>query len=586
MNITGLNLNALKKTYKRLKKDTKNFTSLIIRDAVDHVDFNNTLDTNLNYLIEKINNDSYFPTKPLLHLTPKSKGINRPTVVLNIYDALVYRYCIEQIEDDLLFKTKQKNIRGGIKITSRRSSFSGHQFYEKWFDDWMQHNSNLEKSLKWRDYMVCTDIASYFENINIQLLRDQIRSEITGKEYLLNLLFYFLENTIVRYNYEINTHTGLLQEDIDCARVLAYYFLRPLDEVMEKFCMKNSVEYFRYVDDMCVLVDSEITGRKALKSITESLRNLRLVASIEKTSIITSKQSTLELFFNENKKLTKLEEELIEKIKLKVSIKSIERKLIILYNNLLKQKKDKYKNWQKVLKRFYQICGYGKFNIFGTEIKNHVINYPIIFSDIRIKKFVLSQKNKELNKIIKTLVKYLYSDENLYPQLESNLIDVILSIPNIKISKGNILLLKKLAIEILESPKIYKCQSDYVKGLAALLIFKFNDSVDIVAKLYLSTKFNNSILRKYLIVVSLTSNNVHDCKNVLNKSRMDPDSNIQNLINMLDDAKKASKSANIKRYIAIDNLMILFKPKLKFEIKENFDNVRANVLEIVLSKYS
>jgi len=112
--IENLNNNNLGKTYRRLKKNTKGFTRLIIRDPLDYLDFEINLNKNFNDLIYKVNTHNYHPSKPYLHLSAKSKGINRPTVVYDIQDALIYRFCIEQIDDELLSKTRNnKNIRGG-----------------------------------------------------------------------------------------------------------------------------------------------------------------------------------------------------------------------------------------------------------------------------------------------------------------------------------------------------------------------------------------------------------------------------------------------------------------------------------------
>ncbi len=106
--------------FKRLKKDTKRFTTLLIRDPLDHIDFIVNLDANLEAIIYEIRDNSYHPQRPFLLPSAKSKGINRPTVVFDIKDALVYRFCIEQIEDEIIKKTRQRHIRGGIKITPNR----------------------------------------------------------------------------------------------------------------------------------------------------------------------------------------------------------------------------------------------------------------------------------------------------------------------------------------------------------------------------------------------------------------------------------------------------------------------------------
>ena len=130
------------------------------------------------------------------------------------------------------------------------------------------------------------------------------------------MLFYFLENTRFRYDYEVNTFNGLPQEDIDCSRILAYYFLSSHDQTMGEFCKKYDADFHRFVDDMSITVNSKVDGKWALKQMAESLRRLNLVSSIEKTSIIKSSEAKKELFFEENDKISELEDELKNKLKL------------------------------------------------------------------------------------------------------------------------------------------------------------------------------------------------------------------------------------------------------------------------------
>lgn len=132
------------------------------------------------------------PQKPALHPYPKSKGINRPTVVFDVRDALVYRFCIEQLDDELITTTRgNPNIRGGIKI-SPNTDPSGDGYYEKFFHDWMEHNEAIRQGLAERPIAASTDIASYFEGINISLLIDLVRSAVSGKPGVVTLLQFFL----------------------------------------------------------------------------------------------------------------------------------------------------------------------------------------------------------------------------------------------------------------------------------------------------------------------------------------------------------------------------------------------------------
>jgi hypothetical protein len=76
---------------------------------------------------------------------------------------------------------------------------------------------------------------------------------------------------------------------------------------------------------MSIAVNSKVDGKWALKKMAESLRRLNLVSSIEKTSIIKSSEAKKELFFEENDRISELEDEQI--LKLKEKFKEVEIKL-------------------------------------------------------------------------------------------------------------------------------------------------------------------------------------------------------------------------------------------------------------------
>ena len=582
-----INESNLKKAFKRLKKSTKGFSSLIVRDPLDYIDFELELTSNLNDIIYEIKGNKYKPKYPYTHLSAKVKGINRPTVILDIKDALIYRFCIEQIEDELLKKTRQKNIRGGIKITGNANPINDGDYYEKWFEDWKEHQDNLRESLKEKKYLVITDIASYFENINILVLKDAIRSDIQGKKTIINLLFYLLENIHIRYKYEVNTYNGLPQEDINCSRILAYYFLHPHDDDMAKFCKKHDAEYYRFVDDMSITVNDEVTGRKALKRITESLRKLNLVSSIEKTMITKSDKAKKELFFEENDQLNSLKEKIIENLK---KYKSIDNEILEIqnyYKDLKEKKKESYKNWIKILKRFYTISMYAKSDFLMQEFSNHIIKYPVLFSDIKIGKYLIRSRNcSNFNDTITKLIKYLYSDENLYPAVESNLIETILLIPTKCFDKTIKCKLKELGNDILFKKNNYLPLSDYARALSCLLVYKFDSSnIDIIAKHYIRSNENDFLVRKYLFFISLTSANCNLRKKVLDKAKKDHDYSIQRLVNLIENINIYKNNQLVKNYLKNNEIYIYYKPNDDFEIKEKYSNVRSLVLKKLIDIY-
>lgn len=570
--IEGLNKKTLKKVFKLLKKDTKNFSTLLVRDPLDYLDFEVTLDETVGMIAYEINSGNYNPQRPRLHLSAKGKGINRPTVVFDVKDALVYRFCIQQIEDELLEKTRQKknNVKGGIKIAPNRTE-SGDEWYEKYFKDWMEHQNNLKRALLHSEYLVTTDIASYFENVNILVLKDLVRSDVEGKNGVLNLLFYFLENTRFRHHYEVNTFNGLPQENTDCSRTLAYYFLKSNDEEMAAFCKENKesgAEFYRYVDDMSITVDSEVTGRKALKRMTESLRKLNLVASIEKTAILTKAEAWSELFFQENDYLSAIEESLLSKLKERQTVETEIQKLESYYSKLIEAKRDNCKNWIKILKRFYTLCIYAKSDLLMKEIREHVIKYPTLFSDTKIAKYLIMNQDKDdFKETLTSLINYLYSEENLYPAIESNLLETFLFINFDSLGTDIICRLRGLCNDVFFKKSGYKPLSDYARAIACLMFYRFDDkNIETVANHYLKRLENDYMLRKYMIFISLAVKNKNLRQKVLNKARTEQSPSINRLVNFVDDIGKYKNQRIVRDFLKRNELNICYKPAALFSV--------------------
>lgn len=584
--VENLNKSNLVKTFKRLKKATKNFSSLIVRDPLDYLDFEVNLDSNLESLIFEINSSNYHPQRPYLHLSAKSKGINRPTVVFDVKDGLVYRFCIEQIENELIDKTRQKNVRGGIKITPNRNN-NGDDFYEKWFKDWMEHQKALQDSLNDKKYLVTTDIASYFENVNILVLKDLVRGDVVGKSSILNLLFYFLENTRFRYDYEVNTFNGLPQEDIDCSRLLAYYFLSSHDQAMGEFCRGYKAEFYRFVDDMSIVVDSEVEGKWALKRMAESLRTLNLVSSIEKTSIVRNDKAREELFFEENDRLNEIEDELKNKLKSADDLREITKEIKKFYNRLVKAKKNNQKNWIKVLKRFYSLFSYSKSNFFFDKLIDHLTMYPLLFSGDKIKKYLLQNKDDaRFNEVVGTLLDYLYSQENLYPAVETSILETLLLFDQAIYSPEINGRIKQLGFDVLFATNKYKSLSNYARSIACLIIYKFNaENLAKIADHYLRAGENDNVLRKYLIFVSLAVENQALREKVLGKARKEQNLSINRLVNLVDNIDNYKNFKVVKDYIKKDEIIIMFDKQKKIDIKQEINSVRADILKKIIDIY-
>jgi hypothetical protein len=536
----------------------------------------------LSDLAYQIKKSIYNPQKPYIHLYPKSKGINRLTVVFDINEAIVYRFCIEQIEDELLRKARKDGIYGGRKI-SPSANAQGGDFYEKLFTEWKEFIDSLANSLQTKPFIASTDIASYFECINLLTLKDMVRSDVSSKKGVLNLLFYFLENARMRYEYEVNTYVGLPQEDINCSRILAYYFLNMHDEKMFQFCKENDAEFYRFVDDMNIIVNSEVIGKHALKTLTESLRRLGLTASIEKTSILTADEARKEFFFNENHELNKYEGELFPLLDRGDSTSAIKKKTETYYRHLQRKGKAKLKGWLKILKRFYTIFTYTQSDILLVDIKSHLINYPLVFVGNKIIKYLLCNQNSpKYNKCLLDLMEYLYSKENLYPVLETHILESFLYINENNILEPTKKRIAAMSEDIFFVKNGYQPLSDYSRAIACLLAFRFNPQlIDKMANHYLKAEEQDCMLKKYLIAIALTTENNPIRNKVLEKAKREQNVSITRLINLIDNINNYKDKDSVKKYIANDRIYI-YKSKLS----ERYSPVRAQILSKLIKIYS
>ena len=574
-----------KKAFRRLKNNTHNFSDLLIKDVFDFVDFQFFLDENIKNLILQIKNNQYYPKRPYILESPKNKGINRQTLIFNIDDMLVYRFCIVEIEDYLFKKVRLKNIRGGRKIKAIKTK-SGQTFYEKWFDDWIQHNQNVEKSMSKYNWFVKTDIASYFDNINLLALNNLVRIQVPQEQkWVVDLLFYFLDGSKIRYNYEVNNLVGLPQENIDCSRILAYFYLYPHDEEMMQMCKEEDIEYFRFVDDMIIAVNSETQAKKVLRKLTESLRKLNLLASLEKSDILNSQRLKQEMFIEENKKLSEFEQQIKNYIKLNDEIsRNLKDDFKKYYRSCLR--KNKYKNFIKILKRFYTIFTYIEDPFLAKYIKNHIINYPILGLGDKITKylFVIKNKKRVFNNVIIGLIDYLYSEENLYPALESNILETILYFEPDDFDKRTLSRLRRLSEDIFFRKNGLKPNSEYSRSLACLMIYRFDKGkIESLATHYLKANELDINLKKYLIAVSLLTKNQELKEKVLRKAKNNSDASINRLLYFIENLDP-SKGC-IKNYLKQNKVYILFDKENKIKIEKEFNPIRSSLLKDLIDVF-
>jgi len=208
-------------------------------------------------------------------------------------------------------------------------------------------------------------------------------------------------------------------------------------------------------------------------------------------------------------------------------------------------------------------------------------------ADAKIGKYLLSVRESDLfQETIKKLIVYLRSRENLYPSLESNILETLLLLPTDKYSIENRKKLVILANDILFKTNGYLPNSEYARALAILILFKLDNSKMVgVAEHYLKSNESNALLRKYLIFVSLTVTNQNVRSKVLDKAKKEHDLSINRLMLFVSNIDDYCHVEAVKRYIGKNKKVLCYKPELDLLVEKEFDHVRGRILKKLIDIY-
>ena len=137
------------------------------------------------------------------------------------------------------------------------------------------------------NYLLSTDVANFFENIQFSRLEAEMKrleTELLATESELvsicahrKLLFEYLEH----WAYEPGRG---LPQNRDASSFLANLYMRQVD--LRMINAGYTETYFRYMDDIKIVCKDEFEARKALKQLSVTLREIGLSVNSRKTQIV------------------------------------------------------------------------------------------------------------------------------------------------------------------------------------------------------------------------------------------------------------------------------------------------------------
>jgi len=158
--------------------------------------------------------------------------------------------------------------------------------FEGWYRLWPVFDEKTRKVFKEDGYwfLATSDIAAYFENIQLPILRDSLLKHLPHETSLVNLLCQFLEGWCDRTGDGRTHHRGIPQGNF-VSSFLGNFFLLPLDIAFDELSKECDVKYFRYMDDVRAFTKSRENARRAILLMARTLRSLHLNVQTAKTRI-------------------------------------------------------------------------------------------------------------------------------------------------------------------------------------------------------------------------------------------------------------------------------------------------------------
>ena len=242
------------------------------RNTFQQIQFEFHLEENLWNLYEELKNDIYYPDSHIYFIITKPKP--REVWAANFRDRIVHHLLynrISHIEDDYISTTYAclKN-RGTLRCAK--------EFQKCLRKFWNQKEDYLYLQV---------DIANFYVSIHKQILQDKVYEIIDNSKTLELLSFFIHQNPTEKYFYKgnpnikkliperkslFNKNTGLPIGNLT-SQIFANLYLNDFDH----WILENITPYyFRYLDDMVLILPKTISIQQTILEINYFLNTLNL----------------------------------------------------------------------------------------------------------------------------------------------------------------------------------------------------------------------------------------------------------------------------------------------------------------------
>lgn len=270
-------------------------------------DLKNSINFSAEYT-DLLNSNSYFPQVPYGYIgLEKNLGVTRFIPILKKEDMAVYYQLCAEIGDQVIENID--GIYGGWKFVKTPGSLrelsqelkleeiskAYHQGYfsetfssAAWFQQYKSYTDLITRicSQETDSFIAKTDIANFYDSIDISILMQKLQRKIPDYWRHLDLLEIFLghwnRNTL---GYK-RSSKGIPQEILsDASRNLSHFYLSDFDRLVIEFAERHNIKYIRWADDILFIGRSPRKLEDIIYFASQTLLKDGLNLNASKTSI-------------------------------------------------------------------------------------------------------------------------------------------------------------------------------------------------------------------------------------------------------------------------------------------------------------
>lgn len=446
-----------------------------IRDVLREQPYLLNLNAKLPDLSARLSRGAYQAQDAVVVELVKGSYTTRPLSQISLEDWIVAQAILNIIGRQVDSRIPDSSF--SYRLNPNRGLSGRHKFFKAWYRQWPKFIRRIRETVSdERPCLVVTDIAGYFEHIDLILLREKLL-EAEVPRAVVDLIFSQLERWTWRRGYGARRPRGLFQGN-DVAGFYANFYLSDIDHHFTR----QDIVYQRFMDDINIHVRTTSEAKAVLAELNREIRNLGLTLNAAKTHILCGHEE-IETYFGFE--LSDRIELHLRRLREEGDNTALRRERRALFREITTATRVN----EHLLRRLITAFLRAKDRWFLNRALSYLESRPAATS--KLCEYFLALDG---NAVAAKLLDFLEDPaRNIFPSQEQELID--------RLTLMNVTAALQPRIIALARSRVSDTDVDpYSKALYALLLYKFGDRAELEAlvNVYMSGREKHGPLKKYL----------------------------------------------------------------------------------------